>query len=792
MIYSPRFGRYRNPRGRPWLERLESRDLLSLSVVALDPIPGVHLTTAPTAVTITFNRPIDPTSLSNNDIQLDQVDNGGGRTSINDVTEAVGPRDDQLILKPGQPLWPGHYEIFLARGSGLLSTDLEGLSGDGTDQAFGNFWIVAKGVGLGDAIDLGTPGPIPTSIPGALDFRANPEDVKLYKITLPDGHFWRLGVEVSSERDGGSLDSALALFDDQGRPIATDDLGRQDAPQDPFLFAGLRPGTYYVGVSGIGNLSGEPRGYDPATSSAGSVPQTQAGGLFTLHIVADPADAPISLLSFTTDHADPLDPNPTGLSLQFSGSLRLNPEMVNRVMDLDRSIEVVDATGHVHPVEVSSYSEAEARISFLFQDRLPEGRYTVRWPEQGGLVDLAGYSPVAPGQPAGVLGTFGVGPDQAKDPLDLGALTPALTKPGIARDTPLDPGASVTYRFVILDPSFFVLRTYASGGPLALTITDSDRKTVLDAKVTDPYRSPDVNLSPGGYYLSLSNTGSVASTIHWSLKAAAIIIDYLSFGSIGRGPALNLRLIAPAIGAPTPPISTPPISMPPPASTPPASTPPVSTPLTGVPVAPTPSVDVPTIATPSVSVPASTTFSSTLPRSDFLRSLFFQEMLRSLSRNGGGGHRLPGVPPAFHRKLLRVGRLGPGVVLPLGHDTALARGPRLHDRHGVRVGARVNFGTAHRPATPGRTTGDRRPGKASGRLKVAKKLAHADTLNREFLDYRVKVTPSAHETFATREGQHDDLVLALALPLWLGRQRFIRMDPDLTVDPVERNLDLLR
>ena len=67
--------------------------------------------------------------------------------------------------------------------------------------------------------------------------------VSLYRIQLDPGHFWRLGLEVTAQRDGGSLDTALALFDDQGRLIASDDVGRADAPKDPYLFAGLPTGN---------------------------------------------------------------------------------------------------------------------------------------------------------------------------------------------------------------------------------------------------------------------------------------------------------------------------------------------------------------------------------------------------------------------------------------------------------------------------------------------------------------------------------------------------------------------
>jgi hypothetical protein len=94
---------------RPRIERLEPRRVRSFAAVAVDPAPGAHLTTSPAVLTVTFDHPIDPTSLGLGDIQLDEVDGSGCLTSIDGATEAIGPRDDQLILTPGQPLSPGHY-----------------------------------------------------------------------------------------------------------------------------------------------------------------------------------------------------------------------------------------------------------------------------------------------------------------------------------------------------------------------------------------------------------------------------------------------------------------------------------------------------------------------------------------------------------------------------------------------------------------------------------------------------------------------------------------------------------
>lgn len=53
------------------------------------------------------------------------------------------------------------------------------------------------------------------------------------------------------------------------------------------------------------------------------------------------------------------------------------------------------------------------------------------------------------------------------------------------------------------------------------------------------------------------------------------------------------------------------------------------------------------------------------------------------------------------------------------------------------------------------------------RLKIASSLPEAKTLVDELLNYRYKITDAGNDTYsAWREGQHDDLVLALALAVW--------------------------
>lgn len=63
-------------------------------------------------------------------------------------------------------------------------------------------------------------------------------------------------------------------------------------------------------------------------------------------------------------------------------------------------------------------------------------------------------------------------------------------------------------------------------------------------------------------------------------------------------------------------------------------------------------------------------------------------------------------------------------------------------------------------------------GLQSGTLKIAAALPQAKTLLHELTQFQAKITDAANVlTGAWRDGQHDDLVLALALALWFGPRR---------------------
>jgi hypothetical protein len=59
----------------------------------------------------------------------------------------------------------------------------------------------------------------------------------------------------------------------------------------------------------------------------------------------------------------------------------------------------------------------------------------------------------------------------------------------------------------------------------------------------------------------------------------------------------------------------------------------------------------------------------------------------------------------------------------------------------------------------------------SRRLKIPTSLPEAGTLLKELANFHVKITAAANETFgAWRDGQHDDLVLAVALAAWMAER----------------------
>jgi hypothetical protein len=556
---SPRPRRH-NSRYRPRFEFLEVRMALAadpFSVELVAPAAGSVLHESPSTLTLRLSEPIFPDTLST-DFAIVQTDSDGNPTWYT-VPDQVALDESATVVSVtvGERLAAGHYQVWVFGTTGITGIDGRNLAPDGNNLILGDFDVKIAGVTLGDALDLGAAGSIPIDVPGYLDFQANPYAVNLYRIQLDPGHFWRLGLEVTAQRDGGTLDSALALFDAQGHPIASDETGRSDAPYDPFLFAGVQPGTYFIGVSGTGNLVGTPGAYDPIPGSPGSVAQVQPGGPYTLHIVADPVDSPPQLRSLSVDFADQLAPTPIGLTLGFTRTIAWSAGIEGLLPTLNQGIEVRDEQGQTWPVQASGYDEAGARVSYLFEQPLPPGHYTVDLPAQGGIVDLAGLSPVAPGEPPGQLGSFDV-PQSASssDPFDLGALLPGAAMQGRSLGLTLGPGESVTYHLTVTMPGIYQFHLHFGDSVPMIQIVEGGWTRTLE-----PGGTNDTQLTRGEYAILVQNPGTETVSGQLDYRGVLDLTDLFLSSGVGQGPGLSLRLISyadPVIPTPpTTPIGTP-------------------------------------------------------------------------------------------------------------------------------------------------------------------------------------------------------------------------------------------
>jgi methionine-rich copper-binding protein CopC len=525
---------------------------LTVSYLSVIQTGAVVYDKSPTQLVVNFNEPISAFSLTNQDFDLESVAPDGTATSLSVAYDTLLSEPDDLMdatasltLTVAPTLPAGHYRLLLLGTSTISGDNGDPLWPNGVDQPVGDFIIQApsSGTSLADATRIGVIGSTPTTVAGALDFTANPSAVKLYKIDLASGHFWQFGAEISATRDGGTLHTALALFDAQGNLIKESTVGDGGSPNDPYFFAGLKPGTYYLGVSNVNNVPGRAGGYDPRTGTPGSPSTDPLGGPFRLHLVAMPADQPIQLLSGKLVYADPLSQAPTGLELAFSGPLSLSAFQILSMGADFHGLELVDQSGRVWGMTPVGFQNQQSQVSFVFDEHLPAGKYTIRIPDQGGITDLADQTPVATGQSQNVLGSFAIPPaTRPRDPNDLGMLTREVHS-GIALTAALLPGASTTYRFVVPLTDFYTIDVQSHGGPVGVVLIGPHGPVSLS---TD---SDVERLTPGVYYLELTNAGSTPETVFTFIRLPATSWETYWDNGLGQAPALNLALVQPT--APT-------------------------------------------------------------------------------------------------------------------------------------------------------------------------------------------------------------------------------------------------
>ncbi len=487
-------------------------------VVATDPPDGATLVEAPGSITVTFDRPIIG-EFSSADLRLDSVEPDGTETTVDSgsgLAESLGADPRDLIVTPGGALGPGQYRLYLLGSSPLAGSD-------GADRMIDDFTIGTPVPTIGAAIDLGSPVSNVVTTSGSLDLADDPGATDYYRVELPQGHFWRLGAEVEAQQIGSALLSTLTVYNAQGQAIPSQVDRLPGDPNDPYLFLGLEPGVYYIGVSGTDLPAGTP----------------PSRGNFRLQVVADSADAPTTVVSSTLDYADPTAAIPTGLTLRFNGPLDASA-MAGNPSDL---IQLVDASGRAWAADAVAYDVMSSTVTFVFEQALPAGRYAVQLAGQGGLVDLVGKPPVAPGLPAGTLADFTVARATAtRGSDDYGPIFLNQLQQGLSANLQLAPGEEVTYRFVITAAAFYDLETTYTGSAPTFTANVGGKSVALDPGAAGIAQNHIVHLQPGVITLDVKG-GSLGTSIDWSFLLVSGSYDLLLDNGVGQSSGLGLRLV---------------------------------------------------------------------------------------------------------------------------------------------------------------------------------------------------------------------------------------------------------
>ncbi len=540
-----------------------------LQVISTDPVLALegHAETAsragsPTRIIVSFNERFDTTMLSPDapPFMLQSLVDSQPGDNVFDNTPPTAvefsPDGLSLSITLGAPLAPGPYRIVVPAGVPLQSLDGTMLAPE-NDLVLGDFSISAHqpGVTLTDALDLGTLGASVLTTPGSLDFTSNPAAVGLYRFELAPGpDLWQFGVDVVGDVN---LATSLTIFDHEGTPIATQALARFGFPNDTFLFKGLAPGSYYVGVSGAGNLGGQPGGYDVRTGDPGTTRQALPGGAFSLQAVATPVDAPTRAIDFRLLRPDPLDQTPVGFTIQFSSAVQVKASTAGAIAPL----VLVDAQGATQGLVLTDFDETQALLTYRFAQPLAPGVYRVLVPTDGGLIDLADRTPRADDPTATDLAHFVLeaadgGPKAS--PHDLGLVYPARPA-SEGRPITIAPDGPVSVRFVVAQPGLYALQTQGSAAGLSLNLIGPDESSrTLDAGAPGTPTTNLVQLNRvGAYRLVLSVFGPLSVQTTVTISEPVRDADSVIRNGIGQGPALDLRLVSPKAPLPSTPTPTP-------------------------------------------------------------------------------------------------------------------------------------------------------------------------------------------------------------------------------------------
>ncbi len=582
------------------------------TVIASDPAAGAKLTRSPLVLRLSLSSALDP-----NTVQPDQTvwltyNPTGAFGNANDVDVPLGNVNftaaaDELQLTPASALAPGYYQVRLAGNSSggqpvvadlnetPLGTDAAhplgqdfaetfqviGIDGNvgpnaasddtaATAQQLGNITgvslvQVAGTIGDDPAYNFNSPNP-------NLENPAAQVDLYHFEVTGPGRH--QLTAEVFAGRIGSPLDAGLSLFEvdpstGQLVLVAANDNSLNDAAAtngtsplftDPVLYAGLTAGSYYVAVSGTGNVPDPTEGqavgvngvFDPNIAYSGTNGFTTGDYVLNLQVGAGAATPPkvvdVSLAQgaqlngppgiFTAQFSEPVNlPQLDELAFANSPTLTLN------------AVYIQGSNGQQYQARLASYDPTTNVGTFLLLQPVPAGPAQLHLSGSGplGLTDLAGDPIVGDGAPSGdYVVDFTVGGPargtngnpllwQATQPEDtpqapqvLGILFPDELQSGVVVERTSSRTSSLLaptngadyFQFQVLQPrQYFASLTNTVGLPAHALPTLYDASgNIVSGLTLGNGGALLYNLNPGTYVVSVGGwTAAQAVTVQYQL-----------------------------------------------------------------------------------------------------------------------------------------------------------------------------------------------------------------------------------------------------------------------------------
>src|SRR5262249_8192340 len=146
--------------------------------------------------------------------------------------------------------------------------------------------------------------------------------------------------------------------------------------------------------------------------------------------------------------------------------------------------------------------------------------------------------------PAGVLAEWSVAaPAQPRGAGDLGVIWPASAAHPPVQTTSLQPGRAATYRLVVTQSCLYKVQLQVPSGSVAVLLDWDGGRTVLDPGSSQPINNYYIDMTPGVYWVQLTDVGSQPMQVWWTFRFISANPESIVGNGVGQASAVGLTLV---------------------------------------------------------------------------------------------------------------------------------------------------------------------------------------------------------------------------------------------------------